>query len=241
MFRAFVSFAPRRSGAICLMNAVLLLALPGCQNSDSTAPTSPELSAPYWSQAQGGEEWVAWQDNVIEDVDEHGNLWRAERDQENATTVSVFKNGVLQGTMDLTWQGSDVTFLTFTDPATSGWAKSTVAEDPVIVETSAGGGGYCDPGDPFCEYPWSAPTEECPEQLMSAGHETTLMGDGCGTYYVAAGAAYGAAATYGVMTYAAVKTPGGQWFARDLFRKFTAAVAAAGAATGALIACEMAN
>jgi hypothetical protein len=152
----------------------------GCGDDVLTNPLAPGAASLSLSS-----DYVAWDGNVLEAADDEGNIWKAVRDQPNATHAWIYKNGVLQATMDLQWQGGEVTQITWTDAATMEWSTTTVSEHPEVLAISGGGGsggGECDPMlDPGCEIMYSSPSIEC-DEVGAADGEDGILG-GCGAQW----------------------------------------------------------
>jgi hypothetical protein len=214
-----------RARRTATVSAFVLLLTAGCDNANAPTELLDSVTATY--SLEEPDTLVSWQGNQIQAADDDGNVWLAVRDQQNATYASVYKNGALQGTMSIQWDGPEATHVTFTDALSSHWATTTAREIPDVIALSWAAGGECDPNDPECVEP-EFQSREC-------GDGATLAGD-CGLQWTALGAAAGSAISYGIMTYASLTVPGGQVFSKRLFLNFSASVAATGAATGALYA-----
>jgi hypothetical protein len=198
----------------------------GC--ADATNITSPDRvdASPSASPLSG--DLIEWIDNEINFLDDDGTPLRMVRDQEDATTVRLYEDGVHVTTFDLEWSGGEVTHVRFTDALTTFGGRATLAESPTITHVhGGGGGGGCLPEE--CVYPESIAIDDfCEAGEISAA-------SGCGVLAIGAGAAVGHALASSAIAAATVKTP----YAPMTFLSAFRSTRTAAAAVGAYAACMM--
>lgn len=81
---------------------------------------------------------IYWDNNQLEYVDDKGDTIRWERDQEQATQVDLFENGVLFATIELSYAGDSLSHARFVAPGGSEWFEAT--SDGTITQTVLGPG-----------------------------------------------------------------------------------------------------
>lgn len=157
--------------ARALVTLAVLLVSAACDDRKSTTSlTPPHVVSAYDEQGDS----VYWEDNKLEFTDDNGDNWRFERDQPDATEVSLFRNDSLVAEYGLEWSGSEVTTLIATGPTTSGWSESDTTG--AITDTSWGTGGGSGPcgGGGVCQE-----SHDCTEEwndLLDSGN--TAIGAG---------------------------------------------------------------
>lgn len=142
--------------ALVTGSIVFLLSLSACAD-DVTSPDALSEVSPSESLATQSTDSAYWVNNVLEFTDQNGEAWRVERDQEDATEALLFRNGVYLGAVELSYDGSEVSEVTFLPSGSSHWAKTDTSGAVLETDqgTGGGGGGICKPDPNDCTYPTS--------------------------------------------------------------------------------------
>lgn len=141
------------------MAVVGSIAAAACSEGDSVVdPLSHRPAPAVVTASEVLPDSVYWDENgVLELTDDNGDQWRAEREgpPQDPTSVTLYRNGVLLGVIDLPWSGSQRTEYTWDHPDPVDWVVTDQAGEALLTPYGApSASGPCEPEvDPECVEP----------------------------------------------------------------------------------------